>query len=182
MSIYTESFYITKEKNMEEDIFKKIEEVLPLLNEVPSYASGDLFTDEICKLTKFQILCRENCVNRIVFSLKNTKSLSDKKDIVSFQTLYCRLNGSDAYLKREDSNPEKYPKFKNDYMNDLAPETIAKMLKIVFIENKDENNALPLFLLKLSDTIEVWSNYFHDKAKKLKEIKNKVDDIYDESL
>ena len=167
---------------MNEELAGKLVYLLKNLNEVPDFNDADLFTEEIYKLTKFQIRCQLNSSNRTIFSLSCSGSRIHTGDKEAFQTLYCRINGGDAYLGRDNLRPDKYPKFGNDYIDDLSPENIVKMLQVTFIEKGDEDDIFPLFFMYLSNKIEGWSNFFIEKAKKINYLKEVADDIYDISL
>jgi len=154
---------------------KSTEAIATLLSKLgclPSFHSADLFTDEIVELVGFQIRTYMNEAGRLVFGALNGH---DK-----LEAAYKKIYGYEIRENMDDNRPN-YPTTGSDSVYDLAPGTIARLLKVGTSENEFQS-IVPVFIMRISEMAEEWKNQFYKMYRDADSIHEEAEGIYEDLL
>ena len=164
---------------MNDQTSEKLTALLTHLHIIPCFDGASLFTDEVYSLTGFQIRGDINKKGRLVFSLS-----SNSKDWDILQGAYHSEFGYQLPYKGS-SDPSViscYPTTGSDSLDDIAPSTITRLLSLSEENGLEEDNAIPIFMMKISEVAEGWKEQCERLVKNANLLKSIADEIYDEIL
>ena len=153
--------------------------LLSQMHVIPVVYDSFLFNEEVYDMTGFQIKCTLNKVGRLVYSVYTVEN-----DIILFNISYREEFGAsiDEKSKAKLETRKDYPASGSDSLDDLAPSTITRLLRLSEETKNEDGNTIALFLLQIADVIESWSKQcekMHNDTKLMKEV---ADQIYDNVL
>lgn len=153
---------------------------LSYVSVLPTFDNVHLFTNEIADIMGFQIFCAKNNEGRVVFALDDRKGYysSASENFVNNYKTIC------GHPPKKESDPENkiYPTMGSDSLMDIAPNTLARMLKMKFEENTELNTVLPMFFMRLAKEAQTWEKFFANMHKKSKILKDCFSNICEKSI
>jgi len=148
---------------------------------IPSFDGAFLFTDDITDITKFQIQCHTNNVGRMVFSLVDIPEIEG--GIHNFTEAYRKIHGNPIRPSdKHDVHQPTYPAFGADYVIDLSPATIVRILRYKE-ENSDEMiGILPAYILQLTQEVKRWEDQFKKMYENTSTLRETFEQVFEESF
>jgi len=171
---------------MDKKAAEMLSEALAHIAIIPSFNFAILLSDDVADVTGFQIMCKVNNLGRALFSVHGHTEggMSYNESLEIFEDKYKEIHGNPIReLKKHDIETPNYPSFGADYVKDLSPATIVRIIRTSF--EKDDNTmegVLTAYIMRLSQEITRWSNHFEMLAKKSKILATCFEKILQESL
>lgn len=161
------------------EIAAKLADTLSHLQCIPTFHNADLLISDVAELLGFQVHCEMNANGRLIFSVHDTETFPHAQ-----KSLKSRYNECYSYDIRETPASDKqiYPTTGTDSIYDIAPATITRLMRIENEFGGEIQTAIPVFIMRLGEEIEKWEKYFGRMAKNLGNLKQSVEEIYENCL
>jgi len=148
---------------------------------IPSFNGAFLFTDDITDITGFQIQCNTNETGRMVFSLVDQPKIDN--GIHNFTEAYREIHGNPIRLTgKHNVHQPTYPAFGADYIVDLSPATIVRILRVKEENSNEMTGILPAYVLQLTQEIKRWEEQFNKMYENTKTLRLTFEQIFEESF
>jgi len=149
---------------------------------IPSFDGALLFSDDVADVVGFQVRCNTNNTGRMVFSLRSDE---DKPEaILKFMNQYEELHGNGIRIdsRHDADNTPTYPTMGADYMYDLSPATIVRIIRVAFEESDEMIGILPAYIMRLTQEVKTWRDHFSKLAKRASLLSYKFEQVLEESF
>ena len=153
---------------------------------MPSFDGAILFSDDIADVTGFQVMCQTNDTGRMVFKVhahtEGDMTYGESLDV--FKEKYQEIHGNPVRESdKHDINTPNYPTMGSDYINDIAPATIVRILRVSFEQDSNcMDGILTAYIMRLAQEITRWSEHFEKLARNSKTLAACFQKILQESL
>jgi hypothetical protein len=171
---------------MDKKASEMLAQALAHLNLIPSFDGAILFPEDIADVTGFQIRGTTNTAGRMVFTVHahTEGDLTYAESVEIFKEKYKEIHGNPIRdLKKHDINVPKYPSFGSDYIEDLSPATIVRILRVSFeTDNNAMGGILTAYIMRLTQEVSRWANHFEMLAKNTRTLATCFEKILEEDL
>ena len=148
---------------------------------IPSFDGAFLFTDDITDITGFQIQCKTNETGRMVFSFVDHENYPNAYR--TFVDKYEEIHGNKIRNStKHDINQPTYPAFGADYIIDLSPATIVRILRVQEENSNEMVGILPAYILQLTKEIKRWEDQFKKMYENTSTLRQTFEQIFEESF
>ena len=160
---------------------EKLATALSFMGVIPSFDGALLFSEDVTDVTGYQIKCRSNEVGRLVYSIVDLPDLPHGRS--KFKSLYLKIHGNPVREdETHDINTVNYPTMGSDYVSDISPATIVRLLRVVFEGSNEVGGILPAYIMRLTQEIARWEAHFASIHKKTNMLKTVFEQILQESF
>lgn len=167
---------------MDKKTAETLAQVLSEMNCIPSFDGALLFSDDVADVVGFQIKCSLNNTGRMVYSLRTNEDQPEA--ITRFMTDYERIHGNPIRTNssHDSYTSPHYPTMGTDYMYDLAPATIVRILRVAFENSNELVGVLPAYIMRLTREVQKWHDHFAQLTKKATGLSHKLEQVLEESF
>ena len=153
---------------------------------IPSFDGAILFSDDVADVTGFQIRGNVNEAGRMVFCVHGHTEggMTYSESLQVFQEKYTEIHGNPVReLDKHDINTPNYPSMGADYVKDISPATIVRILRVSFeADSNAMDGILAAYIMRLTQEITRWHNHFSKLAKNSATLLTCFQKILEESL
>jgi len=136
---------------------------------IPSFDGAILFSDDIADITGFQIKGKVNDAGRMVFCVHGHTEggMTYKESVDIFKEKFQEIHGNPVReLGKHDIHTPNYPAMGADYVEDISPATIIRILRVSFEEDSNAmEGILAAYIMRLTQEITRWHDHFERLAK-----------------